>query len=198
MELSVTALREGDAYVFHGFIRDITERKLLDLQQAELLARAEETARVDQPHRPAQPQGLGRGAQSASCARARRTQQQLCVALLDLDHFKQFNDANGHRAGDRLLRRAGSAWRLAVRASDFIARYGGEEFAVVLPDCEIVEAMSVIERLREVTPEDQTVSAGVAQWNRYESAEALLDRADLALYKAKRGGRDRAMTAAPG
>jgi diguanylate cyclase (GGDEF)-like protein/PAS domain S-box-containing protein len=196
VELSVTAVDEdGHGTSFHGFLRDITERKLLEVQQAELLARAEETARVDAltalPNRRAWDEELER-----ELARAKRTQQRLCIALLDLDHFKVFNDTNGHQAGDRLLRRAGSAWRLAVRASDFVARYGGEEFAVLLPDCPLDEALDVIERLREVTPEDQTVSAGLAEWNRYESAEALIDRADFALYQAKRGGRNRAMTAA--
>jgi diguanylate cyclase (GGDEF)-like protein/PAS domain S-box-containing protein len=196
VELSVTAIDEdGRGTTFHGFVRDITERKLLEVQQAELLARAEETARVDAltalPNRRAWDEELER-----ELARAKRTQQRLCVALLDLDRFKAFNDTNGHQAGDRMLRRAGSAWRLAVRASDFVARYGGEEFSVLLPDCPIEEALTVIERLREVTPEGQTVSAGVAEWNRYESAEALIDRADFALYRAKRGGRDRAMTAA--
>jgi diguanylate cyclase (GGDEF)-like protein/PAS domain S-box-containing protein len=196
VELSVTAIRDaGRGTAFHGFVRDITERKLLEIQQAELLARAEETARVDSltalPNRRAWDEELER-----ELARAKRTQQRLCVALLDLDRFKNFNDANGHQAGDRMLRRAGSAWRLAVRASDFVARYGGEEFSVLLPDCPIDEAMDVIERLRQVTPEGQTVSAGVAEWNRYESAEALIDRADFALYRAKRAGRDRAMTAA--
>jgi len=195
VELSITAIEEADGYTFHGFVRDITERKLLEAQQAEMLAQAQESARIDSltatPNRRAWDEELDR-----ELARARRTQNPLCIALLDLDHFKDFNDANGHRAGDRLLRRAASGWQLAVRASDFLARYGGEEFAVLLPDCGLDEAMTVIERLREVTPEDQTVSAGVAEWNRYESSDALVDRADLALYKAKRAGRDRATAAA--
>lgn len=67
---------------------------------------------------------------------------------------------------------------------------------MLLPTCEIDEAMEVIERLRAATPEGQTVSAGVAQWNGYEAEEALIDRADLALYNAKREGRDRTTAAA--
>jgi diguanylate cyclase (GGDEF)-like protein len=131
-------------------------------------------------------------------ARARREGRSLCVAILDLDRFKLYNDANGHPAGDRLLRTAGSAWKLAVRASDFIARYGGEEFAVLLPDCGLEEAETVIERLRGVTPEAQTVSAGIAEWNVFESTAALIDRVDFALYRAKRDGRDRSVCAASG
>jgi diguanylate cyclase (GGDEF)-like protein/PAS domain S-box-containing protein len=196
VEVSITAVGDlGDETTFHGFVRDITERKLLEAQQAESLARAEQTARMDAltglPNRRAWDEELDR-----ELARSRRTQQRLCVTLFDLDHFKDFNDAKGHLAGDRLLRRAGSAWRLAVRASDLVARYGGEEFAVLLPDCPVDEAMAVIGRLREVTPEGQTVSAGVAEWNGYESAEAMIDRADFALYRAKRAGRDRAEIAA--
>lgn len=196
VELSITAIEdEAGDYGFHGFVRDITERKLLEAQQAEMLAQAEQSARSDAltslPNRRAWDEELGR-----ELTRARRVQRPLCVAVLDLDHFKAFNDSSGHQAGDRLLRRTGSAWKLAVRASDFLARYGGDEFAVLLPDCGLDEAMSVIERLREVTPEGQTVSAGIAEWNRYEAAEALIDRADLALYSAKRSGRDRATAAA--
>jgi diguanylate cyclase (GGDEF)-like protein len=194
--MSIISVDEPDGgYSFHGFVRDITERKLLEAQQAELLAQAQESARMDPltstPNRRAWDEELER-----ELSRARRSQRPLCVALLDLDHFKAFNDEYGHRSGDRLLRRAASGWKLAVRASDFLARYGGEEFAVLLPDCGIDEAMSVIERLRAVALDGQTVSAGVAEWNRYESAEALIDRADLALYKAKRDGRDRATAAA--
>ena len=197
IELSVTAIEDHGEISFHGFIRDITERKLLEAKQAELLAKAEESARLDVltslPNRRAWDELLQR-----ELARARRTEQPLCIALLDLDRFKAYNDANGHRAGDRLLRKAGSAWRLAVRTSDFLARYGGEEFAVLLPDCPLDEAQTVIERLRSGTPNGQTVSAGVAEWNRYESADAMIDRADFALYKAKRDGRDRSVLASSG
>jgi len=196
VEMSIVALEENGGEVsFHAFIRDITERKLLETQQAEMLEAARESARVDSltslQNRRGWDEALAR-----ELARTRREQTPLCVALLDLDRFKDFNDTNGHRAGDRLLRRAASAWKLALRQTDLIARYGGEEFAVLLPVCAIDEAMEVVERLREATPEGQTVSAGVAQWNGYEADEALIDRADLALYNAKREGRDRVSAAA--
>ena len=196
VEVSIAALQDRDGvHSFHGFVRDLTERKLLEVQQSEVLAQDKHAARVDAltmlPNRRGWDEELDR-----ELARARRVQRPMCVAVIDLDHFKVFNDAHGHRAGDGLLRRAASSWKLAVRASDFIARYGGEEFAVLLPDCDLEEAITVIERLREVTPEGQTASAGVARWNRYESAEALIDRADFALYNAKRDGRDRVTAAA--
>jgi diguanylate cyclase (GGDEF)-like protein/PAS domain S-box-containing protein len=196
VDLSIIAIEEGaNGTSFHGFARDITERKLLETQQAEMLEAAQETARLDVltslPNRRGWDETLKR-----ELARARRERTAFCVTLIDLDHFKSFNDTNGHQAGDRLLRRAASAWKLALRQSDVIARYGGEEFAVLLPVCELDEAMEVTERLREATPEGQTVSAGVAQWNGYESEEALIDRVDLALYNAKREGRDRTTAAA--
>ncbi len=124
-------------------------------------------------------------------ARARREARPLSVALLDLDRFKAYNDEHGHGAGDRLLRTASVAWRRTLRGGDLIARYGGEEFAVVLPDCDLADAGILIERLRTATPAGSTVSAGVACWDGTEPQEDLLERADVALYEAKAGGRDR-------
>jgi diguanylate cyclase (GGDEF)-like protein/PAS domain S-box-containing protein len=196
VEVSASAVpRDDGSFGFYAFIRDVTERRLLEAQQRELLATAGDEARLDGlttlPNRRAWDDELER-----ELARARRLRQPMCVALIDLDHLEAFNDANGNREGDRLLRRAATTWKLAVRTSDYIARYAGEEFAVLLPDCELDEAMVVIERMRRATPQRQTASAGVAQWNRYEAGEALLDRADLALFNAKRDGRNRAEAAA--
>jgi diguanylate cyclase (GGDEF)-like protein len=122
-------------------------------------------------------------------ARAQRTQEPLCLALLDLDHFKAYNDLYGHPAGDAHLRRAAALWRREVRAIDVLARYGGEEFGVLLPSCEIIEAHEVIDRVRSATPNGQTASAGVVQYDGRESADSLLARADAALYRAKHMGR---------
>jgi diguanylate cyclase (GGDEF)-like protein len=114
--------------------------------------------------------------------------------MLDLDHFKSFNDERGHQAGDRLLKHATAAWASQLRSSDMLARYGGEEFAVLLPGCALSDAESLLKRLRVVMPESQTVSAGIACWDGSESAEELVGRADVALYEAKRAGRDRLIT----
>jgi diguanylate cyclase (GGDEF)-like protein len=119
----------------------------------------------------------------------------LCVAMLDLDHFKAFNDTRGHQSGDRLLKEAVSAWRAVMRPDDMLARYGGEEFAVLLPVCTESAALPALERLRDSTPGGQKCSAGVAEWDGSESADALLARADAALYAAKAAGRDRTMAA---
>jgi diguanylate cyclase (GGDEF)-like protein len=122
----------------------------------------------------------------------RRTGGVLVVGILDLDHFKHYNDLFGHPAGDRLLRGAAALWQSQLRAGDLIARYGGEEFGVIL-HCRLHDAAGVMDRLRDVTPEDQTFSAGLALWTGEESAEQLTARADAALYAAKRDGRDRFM-----
>ncbi|MFO7858410.1 MAG: GGDEF domain-containing protein [Ectothiorhodospiraceae bacterium] len=123
--------------------------------------------------------------------RVARARGKLSVAFLDLDHFKQFNDSRGHEAGDHLLRDMVAAWQRELRPADVLARLGGEEFLVVLPDTGPDEAHAAIQRLRELVPEQQTCSAGIAGFRAGESAGQLTERADRALYEAKRSGRDR-------
>lgn len=130
-------------------------------------------------------------------ARAARMRYQLSVAMLDIDLFKAYNDRHGHAAGDRLLREAANAWRVALRETDFIARYGGEEFVVLLPSCPPGNAPEILQRLRAATPAGQTVSGGIARWDGRESPETLLSRADHALYEAKHTGRDCLIAARP-
>jgi diguanylate cyclase (GGDEF)-like protein len=124
-------------------------------------------------------------------ARADRSEAPVCAALLDLDHFKEFNDLNGHPAGDTHLRDAATLWRSRLRSADLIARYGGEEFAVLLTATDAHQAHEVIETLRACVPSKETVSAGIAEWDGVESGAELLARADRALYEAKRKGRNR-------
>jgi diguanylate cyclase (GGDEF)-like protein len=121
---------------------------------------------------------------------ARRAGTTLVVALIDLDHFKRYNDRHGHPGGDELLRTASAVWQEQLRAEDLIARYGGEEFGLIM-HCRLKDAAIVMDRLQEVTPGGQTFSAGLAQWTGAESAAQLTARADEALYTAKRDGRDR-------
>jgi diguanylate cyclase (GGDEF)-like protein len=125
---------------------------------------------------------------------ARADRVPLSIAMLDLDHFKRFNDEYGHQSGDRLLKSAATSWRRTLRSGAILCRYGGEEFSVILPATTIQEAESIIERLRAATPLAQTFSAGVANWNGSESSGQLVERADKALYAAKRAGRDRTHT----
>jgi diguanylate cyclase (GGDEF)-like protein len=159
------------------------------LERVELLARLESIARTDDltglPNRRAWEEELPR-----ELLRSKREGHPLCVAMIDLDHFKEFNDERGHQAGDRLLKQAAAAWGVELRGTDFLARYGGEEFALALPGCTPEEAVEVAERMRASTPEGETCSVGIASWDGSEDAAALLGRADTALYEAKARGRD--------
>jgi diguanylate cyclase (GGDEF)-like protein len=124
-------------------------------------------------------------------ARARRQKASLSVVMIDLDHFKRFNDRRGHAAGDALLRNAAQAWLRQLRPTDLLARYGGEEFTLVLPGCDELQAEHMVERLQPLVPEKQTFSAGIATWNEFDNPQELLAAADRALLQAKRGGRNR-------
>jgi diguanylate cyclase (GGDEF)-like protein len=117
------------------------------------------------------------------------------VLMLDLDHFKRFNDLFGHPAGDRLLVGCAEAWDAALRGDDLVARLGGEEFGVLLMGTSPDEAVAVADRMRRLVPRDETVSVGVATWTPGESAADLVARADTALYAAKKAGRDRVVVA---
>ncbi|MCA3214012.1 MAG: diguanylate cyclase [Betaproteobacteria bacterium] len=128
-------------------------------------------------------------------ARAERVGHALSAVMIDIDHFKRFNDRRGHGAGDELLRGAAQAWRRQLRPTDLLARYGGEEFTLVLSACDADQALQLIERLRPLVPEHQTFSAGVATRLAQEDAAELLRRADAALLQAKRGGRNRSVVA---
>lgn len=125
------------------------------------------------------------------------------LILLDVDHFKQFNDANGHLLGDQVLRSMAQILRDSVRETDVVARYGGEEFAVILPETPPDVALTVAERIRSrmaqhtfwgkgQKPVRLTASLGIATHSTSEiTADELIERADRALYKAKHAGRDR-------
>lgn len=117
--------------------------------------------------------------------RATRKATPLCVVAIDLNQFKQYNDRNGHSAGDELLKLAAAAWVSALRAEDSIARLGGDEFVALLPDCPLAEAEGLAQRLCRGVPLDQTCSTGIACWDRRESAQELLTRADKAMYESK-------------
>jgi diguanylate cyclase (GGDEF)-like protein len=124
-------------------------------------------------------------------ATADRRDEPFSIGVLDLDHFKAFNDEHGHGAGDALLAACAEAWLAELRPGDQLARMGGEEFAVLLPRTNLAGAVAVVRRLTGAMPGGQTCSGGVAQWNGIELDTALFRRADSALYAAKRSGRNR-------
>jgi diguanylate cyclase (GGDEF)-like protein len=131
----------------------------------------------------------------------RRNRTPLSLLLLDVDRFKQFNDQFGHQAGDQVLKKVASVLIEDLREMDFAARYGGEEFAVLLPDTELGDASQVAERLRWAVAGasclvgdenlQATVSIGVTTTVGEDTPQAIVARADAALYAAKRAGRNR-------
>jgi diguanylate cyclase (GGDEF)-like protein/PAS domain S-box-containing protein len=133
--------------------------------------------------------------------RAKRRQSSVSVLMIDVDHFKAFNDSRGHPAGDRALRDLAGVLRSRTRADDIVCRYGGEEFVILLPDCSAQEAEIRAQHLRsEVTRgagADLTISIGVAAYPSHgDSWEVVLGLADRAVYQAKSDGRDRVVISA--
>ena len=134
--------------------------------------------------------------------RSLRQEYPLCVLMIDVDNFKQFNDTHGHLAGDEALKQVASMLLESTRDVDFVARYGGEEFLVMLRDTEIDGAVHVAERIRSCvegkaitvgdTEATVTVSIGAAALpKKSDDPEAVIANADAAMYQAKRSGRNR-------
>lgn len=123
--------------------------------------------------------------------RSARTGTDVVVAVLDLDHFKLYNDRHGHPRGDTLLAEFAQRAGKQLRRGDVLIRWGGEEFVALLPNCRLPDAVRTVGRLRTQVPDGQTCSAGLALWDGTEDAAVLLARADRALYRAKSEGRDR-------
>ncbi|HEU5110059.1 MAG TPA: sensor domain-containing diguanylate cyclase, partial [Micromonosporaceae bacterium] len=139
---------------------------------------------------------------------ARRTGRPLALMMIDVDHFKLYNDHYGHRAGDECLHRVAALLKQRSRTGDLVARYGGEEFAVIMPDTSLGNAYDMAERLRAAVaalaePHQRvangivTASVGVAAAipSRDMSADHLVEQADVELYRAKRAGRNRVKAA---
>jgi diguanylate cyclase (GGDEF)-like protein len=132
----------------------------------------------------------------------------LCVMMIDVDHFKKYNDNYGHLIGDKVLKLVAQILKDSVRVVDLVSRYGGEEFSVLLVKTPMDGALQVAERIRQKVEEQQidvagkktsvTVSIGVAELNPgFKDAESFIDFADHALYQAKEEGRNRVCLAKP-
>jgi diguanylate cyclase (GGDEF)-like protein len=170
-----------------GMVRDLLSHLV---ERSELIADLEHRTRTDPLT------GLGNRRALASWLRLRNGVA--TVVILDLDHFKRFNDEYGHVAGDHLLRRFGATLRRHLRRGDCAVRLGGEEFCVALASLQSDVAEAFIARLRDalaMDPSGVTFSAGVAVAVHGETADEVLARADAALYEAKRGGRNRTVLA---
>jgi diguanylate cyclase len=135
---------------------------------------------------------------------AAKQDEPLSLLMLDIDHFKSFNDNYGHLTGDQVLRLVGQSLKQIIRGRDTMARYGGEEFAVVLPDTPLTKALAVAEQIRRAVMARElkkkstgeilgrvTISVGVSVLQPGDDMDTLIERADACLYAAKRGGRNR-------
>ena len=194
--LSVRCVRNPDGSPSHfvAMMQDITERKVLELELRRLATTDPLTELSNRRHFLAQVE--------QELARFKRYAKPTALLMLDLDHFKRVNDAYGHAAGDTVLRHFSAIARKTLRQIDLLGRLGGEEFAALLPGADFEGAQQLAERLRRIVAESPvttasgiiqvTVSIGVTPFAPTDAAaDAILGRADRALYRAKNQGRNR-------
>ncbi|MFA6971687.1 MAG: diguanylate cyclase [Gallionella sp.] len=201
-EIQTSALRSHEELLDSRKQVENAEAKIMKLEKE--LSEVSEMVHQDQLTGALNRRGLD-DAFDRESKRVDRSHDPLCVALLDIDDFKRLNDTMGHQVGDQALIHLCNVIKEALRPSDSVARYGGEEFVIILPDVELKEAASTLERLqRELTKQffmhenDRvlvTFSAGVAQRAENEPQEEVIGRADKAMYQAKRTGKNRVMIA---
>ena len=200
--IQASALRSHEELVSTRQQVHEAEEKIRKLEQE--LAEVSELVHQDQLTGALNRRGLDE-AFEREATRSDRNKSPICVALLDIDNFKRLNDNLGHQAGDQALKHLSKVIQDALRPSDSVARYGGEEFIIILPDTEIETAAATLERLqRELTKKffmhenDRvliTFSAGVAQRVPLEPQEDVVERADKAMYQAKKAGKNRVVVA---
>ncbi len=194
------SLTIGKAQFLEGIILDINQRKIMERELERLATHDPLTGLYNRRELEQQ--------LSDELARAHRYQRPLSLLLLDVDHFKVINDRFGHLVGDQVLRQLSQLLQSCVRAVDYVARYGGEELVIVLPEVDGQEALEMAERLRGLVEAKQmpvaddkqvgvTVSIGIASFPLHGRDIAhLFRKADEAMYRAKREGRNRVVGAA--
>jgi len=185
---------QGRTIAFQGIFRDVSQRNR-DRAELERLARFDVLTGAF--NRRSILEKLGEWVRHVT-----RYKGHLSIVMLDLDHFKQVNDTYGHQVGDRVLADTAGILRRSVRQTDFVGRYGGEEFLIILPRTDAAGATVMAERTRAIvqgtTMHDAeggvlgvTASLGAAEWSDDDDEDALIRRADTALYRAKEAGRNR-------
>ena len=195
-EVGTVRLAAGDRIRVGAFVAAyVAAGDAAGRQLAELARVARQDPLTGLPNRRALDEELGR-----AVARAARAGTPLSAVVLDVDRFKQVNDAHGHAAGDLVLAAVAARAAAALRAGDLVARTGGEEFAVLLPGADLARAAEVAERIRGAVAGEPvsgpgwalsvTVSLGCAELGPGDDGRALLARADARLYEAKRSGRN--------
>ena len=172
-----------------GVTRDISERNRFEAELKRLAVTDAVTGVWNRRH--------GEDLLAAEMADARETGRPLSLLMLDIDHFKSINDRHGHQAGDHVLIDISHRLQDSLPSTDMVARWGGEEFVVLLRGCHIADAVAIAEKIRARIADAEfddagraTVSIGVAELTSDDDLDSWLARADEALYKAKRSGRN--------
>ena len=194
-------VRSREVMIQHTDAVNFAQEKILKLQ-AELSQLSEQVS-IDQLTGVLNRRGLDEAIEK-EISRVQRGNSKLCIALLDIDNFKNFNDNYGHQVGDDALQHFARVIQETLRPTDIAARFGGEEFVILLPDTNIIQAVEVISRLQRTLTKQFflsnnerlliTFSAGISSYKENEDKVAVLNRADQAMYLAKNSGRNRVMT----
>jgi diguanylate cyclase len=194
-------VRSREVLLEHRNQVDSSQEKILKLQEE--LSQLSEKVSIDQLTGVLNRRGLDE-AMVREIARAQRGGVQLCVALLDIDNFKSLNDNYGHHVGDSALQHLVKVINETIRPTDIVTRFGGEEFVILLPDTGLDQAVAIIARLQRMLTKQFflgnnerlliTFSGGISLFKKDEEQAAVLNRADQAMYLAKKAGKNRVMT----
>lgn len=196
LEVGLTVARGGEVGYLTRVFNDMVQRLRASRFELERLSVTDPVTGLDNRRRMMQ-------SLQNEVLRSRRLKHSFAVLMADVDHFKAYNDAHGHLAGDRVLKHVAGILRQETRDVDSVARFGGEEFFVLLPETTAESASALADRIRRRVAEQPlevgtiTISIGIAEFPTHgDSGEALIEVADSALYEAKGAGRDRVIVAA--